>query len=61
MTQERAGLGKDDDGQALVEYSLLVGVVASIIISLGVLFRVELDYLLTTVGTHVVQTVSLLS
>jgi Flp pilus assembly pilin Flp len=61
MTQERTPLGQDDDGQALVEYSLLVGVIASIVISLAVLFRVELGTMITTVGTHLVDTVSRLA
>ncbi|HEU0077104.1 MAG TPA: hypothetical protein VFQ76_05600 [Longimicrobiaceae bacterium] len=61
MTQERTRLAQDDDGQALVEYSLLVGVMASIVISLAVLFRVELGSMLTTVGTHLVDAVSSLA
>lgn len=50
-------LRKDESGQALTEYSLLVGVVASIVISLSVLFRVELGKMVSTVGTHLVDAV----
>lgn len=61
MTQERTRLVQDEDGQALAEYSLLVGVVASIVISLAILFRAELGTMLVTVGTHLVDTVTSLA
>jgi Flp pilus assembly pilin Flp len=61
MTQERARIGQDDDGEALVEYSLLVGVVVSIVISLAVLFRIELGTMLMAISAHFVDTVSRLA
>ena len=60
MTQEHARLSQDD-GQALAEYSLLVGVVASIVISLSVLFRTQLGAMLNAVGAHLVAMVSRLA
>lgn len=54
-------LRQDDSGQALTEYSLLVGVVASIVISLTVLFRTELGNMLLSIGTHLVAVASRLT
>jgi Flp pilus assembly pilin Flp len=61
MTQERTQLAQDDSGQGLAEYSLLVGIIASIVISLTVLFRTELGNMLGAVGTHLVNVISSLA
>ena len=54
-------LWKDQSGQGLTEYSLLVGVIASIIISLAVLFRTELGNMLATIGAHLTDVASRLA
>lgn len=45
-------LWQDQSGQALTEYSLLVGVIASIVISLAFLFRTQLGNMLAAIGAH---------
>ncbi|MET0396541.1 MAG: hypothetical protein ABW277_06945 [Longimicrobiaceae bacterium] len=55
---EQIGPAQDDSGQALTEYSLLVGVVASIVVSLSVLFRAELGEMVTAVGSQLLLVVS---
>lgn len=51
-------LWHDQSGQALTEYSLVMGVVASMVLSLAVLFRDELGDMLTTLGASLVTVVS---
>lgn len=58
MENEHVGPARDDSGQALTEYSLLVGVVASIVVSLSVLFRTELGEMLVAVGSQLMIVVS---
>lgn len=54
-------LWQDQSGQGLTEYSLLVGVIASIVVSLAVLFRTQLGNALTAIGTHLVAVAGRLS
>lgn len=58
MHNEQIRPARDDSGQALTEYSLLVGVVASIVVSLSVLFRAELGEMLSAVGSQLMVVVS---
>lgn len=48
-------LWKDESGQGLTEYALLTGAVATMIIALAALFQDELNTMLNTVGSHVVE------
>ncbi|MEW5926431.1 MAG: Flp family type IVb pilin [Gemmatimonadota bacterium] len=61
MELERTRLAQDESGQALTEYSLLVGVIASIVISLSVLFRTELGAMLSAIGAHLTDVASRLT
>lgn len=48
-------LWQDESGQGLTEYALLTGAVATMIVVLATLFQDELQTMLNTVGSHVVQ------
>ena len=48
-------LWNDESGQGLTEYALLTGAVATMIVALAALFQDELNTMLNTVGSHVVE------
>lgn len=44
---------RDESGQGLTEYALLVGVVAALVLSCALLFRTDLSAAVEAVGAHV--------